>query len=395
MNQNNVSIFFAGDFCSKPSTSRISVDENLKSIIEGSDISIVNFEVPLRPENTELPKVPYERFFQNDDVPDFLRSLGFNLFSVANNHLFDWGEDGYCKTKKALGNATFGAGTYDEAYEVKVCETNGLKLGFLALCYSARGGVFDDVLFQEGLGCAYLNDLKVNHIIIEAKKELDYLFILPHAGVEYTDAPVPELIARYRDFIDYGADGVIASHPHCPQGWEVYKEKPIFYSLGNFLFNSKNTYDFVAHRPYWYEGLCVKLNLCDGKISYEIINTRNVKNREIIIDNSVERENHNTYICELIRNKELYKSFVDIQLKDEAHLLLSEFFTRFFPKKWISFIKFQLRCLILRYRNKVFPLYNLSGYTIIHNDANRAIIIRLFNKNKRYEKDNIRDTKTT
>ena len=170
--------------------------------------------------------------------------------------------------------------------------------------------MFDDVYQTDGLACAYMNDLKVNHIIIEAKKELDYLFILPHAGVEYTDAPVPELIARYRDFIDYGADGVIASHPHCPQGWETYKEKPIFYSLGNFLFNSKNTYDFVAQRPHWYEGLCVKLILSNGKISQEVINTRNIKNRQIVIDNSTEREVHKNNICDLLRDKNKYDRYL-------------------------------------------------------------------------------------
>ena len=116
-----------------------------------------------------------------------------------------------------------------------------------------------------------MNDLKVNHIILDAKKELDYLFILPHAGVEYTDAPVPELIARYRDFIDYGADGVIASHPHCPQGWETYKGKPIFYSLGNFLFNSKNTYDFVAQHAISAILYILYNAVCEGKKSLPTI----------------------------------------------------------------------------------------------------------------------------
>ena len=271
-----IKIFLAGDFCSKPSTSGITIQEELKTLIQESDVSIVNFEVPLKPQGIELPKVSYERYFQNDDAPSFLKSIGFRLFSIANNHLFDWGTEGYKKTTEALGNVCFGAGTYEDAYNVKVINVNGKKIGFLALCYAAKEGVFDDVFNHEGVGCAYINDLRVNHIIIEAKKNLDYLFILPHAGIEYIDAPVPELIARYRDFIDYGADGVIASHPHCPQGWETYKEKPIFYSLGNFFFNSKNTYDFVAQCPHWYEGLCVILEL-DEKVSFKTINTRNIK----------------------------------------------------------------------------------------------------------------------
>ena len=238
-----VKLFFAGDFCSKPSTSKITVSDELKNLIHSCDLKVVNFEVPLKPD-VKLPPQSRERFYQNDDAPEFLRSLGFNLFSQANNHAFDWGDEGYKKTKAALGDAAFGAGTYEEAYKVKVIEVNDVKIGFMGLSFAAYTGVFNDVTKHEGLGCAYINDLRVNHDIIEAKKEVDYLFILPHDGIEYIDIPMPETIARYRDFIDYGADGVIAAHPHCPQGWEEYKGKPIFYSLGNFLFNSKEIYDF-------------------------------------------------------------------------------------------------------------------------------------------------------
>lgn len=167
---NTVNLFFAGDFCSKPSTTNINVSEDLRDIIQSCELKVVNFEVPLKPDIT-LPPQQYERFWQNDDVPDFLKDLGFNLFSIANNHAFDWGIEGYKKTKAALGEASFGAGTYDEAYRIKVREINGIKIGFLALSYAAYTGVFDDVLHHDGLGCAYINDLRVNHDILEAKKE--------------------------------------------------------------------------------------------------------------------------------------------------------------------------------------------------------------------------------
>jgi Putative enzyme of poly-gamma-glutamate biosynthesis (capsule formation) len=87
---------------------------------------------------------------------------------------------------------------------------------------------FDDVTNHEGLGCAYINDLRVNHDIIEAKKTVDYLFVLPHDGIEYIDAPLPETIAKYRDFIDYGADGVIGTHPHCTSRMGNIQGKPFF-----------------------------------------------------------------------------------------------------------------------------------------------------------------------
>jgi poly-gamma-glutamate synthesis protein (capsule biosynthesis protein) len=283
-------------------------------------LKVVNFEVPLKPVNAHLPVQKRERFFQHDDTPDFLRELGFNLFQLANNHTFDWGEDGFKKTKAVLGDASFGAGSYEEAYKIKIVEKNGLKIGFMSLSFAAYTGVFDDVTNHEGLGCAYINDLRVNHDIIRAKKQVDYLFVLPHDGIEYIDIPMPETIARYRDFIDYGADGVIGTHPHCPQGWEVYKDKPIFYSLGNFLFNSKEGYDYRAwNRPHWYEGLCVKMNLSKDNLSWEIINTRNINNVEIALDNNEERIAHNNLLCSYLYDEDLYNNYLLTISKDHSN----------------------------------------------------------------------------
>jgi len=309
MNKSEMKLFFCGDFCSKPSTHPITVSDELRQLIQSCDIKVVNFEVPLKP-NVTLPPQKRERFYQNEDTPVFLRELGFNVFSLANNHTFDWGEEGFRKTKSALGDAAFGAGTYEEAFSVKVMEANGVKVGFLGFTFAAYTGVFHDVMNHKGLGCAYINDLKVNHAIMKAKKNVDYLFILPHDGIEYIDIPMPETIARYRDFIDYGADGVIGSHPHCPQGWEEYKGKPIFYSLGNFFFNSKEGYDYRAtNRPHWYEGLCVVLDIAKEKMSWKVVSTKNVDNLSIQIDHDEKRDIHHAVLCNYIHDHKAYMTY--------------------------------------------------------------------------------------
>lgn len=294
----------------------IHVSEELKSLICSCDLKVVNFEVPLKP-NVDLPKLGRERFYQNDDAPSFLNNLGFNLFSMANNHTFDWDDYGFRKTKAVFGGAAFGAGTYDEAYTVKIVEVKDKRIGFLALSFAAYKGVFDDVANHEGLGCAYINDLKVNHVILEAKKEVDYLFVLPHDGIEYIDVPLPETIARYRDFIDYGADGVFASHPHCPQGWETYKGKPIFYSLGNFFFNSKETPEFHCTKPHWYEGRCVVVTINDNQISFEVVNTKNVKNRALEIDEEEASHSHNRTICRYLQDENEYRKYLYPKLQEQ------------------------------------------------------------------------------
>ena len=359
----NIKLFFAGDFCSKPSTSKITVSDELKNLIQSCDLKVVNFEVPLKPE-VKLPSQKRERFFQNDDAPDFLRSIGFNLFSLANNHVFDWGNEGFKKTKMALGEASFGAGTYEEAYRVKVVEAQGVKIGFYALSFAAYTGVFDDVAKHDGLGCAYINDLRVNHDIMEAKKKVDYLFVLPHEGIEYISIPLQETIARYRDFIDYGADGVIASHPHCPQGWEEYKGKPIFYSLGNFLFNSKEGYDFRANKPHWYDGLCLEMTITDGIIACQVVNTKNMDNVRIEIDHGDDRNKHNEQLCRYLTDSEEYNRYFNKIKAKLGRVTDVKVIERFVLKHWFDKI-----------RRKEFSSEDELVY-LIKNDQRRNLLIR-------------------
>ena len=360
---NQIKVFFAGDFCSKPSTSRITVSDELKNLIQSCDLKMVNFEVPLRPK-VKLPPQRRERFFQNDDAPEFLRSLGFNLFSQANNHAFDWSDEGYKKTKAALGDAAFGAGTYEEAYKVKVMEVQGVKIGFYALSFAAYKGVFDDVMNHEGLGCAYINDLRVNHDIMEAKKQVDYLFILPHDGIEYIDVPTQEIIARYRDFIDYGADGVIGTHPHCPQGWEEYKGKPIFYSLGNFFFNSKETVEYRADKPHWYEGLCVVMTIADGKLSCDVVNTKNENNLGVEINHAVDRDKQNKQLCRYLTEPEEYNWYFNKVCKKLGQVNEMKVIEKSVLKHWLDKIR----------RNELTKDDELVY--LIKNDQRRNILLR-------------------
>ena len=379
-----IRIFFAGDFCSKPSTSLIRASDELKSILSSCECRIVNFEVPLKPE-IELPPRKDERFFQNDDAPQFLRDLGFDLFSIANNHAFDWGEEGFKKTKAALGEASFGAGTYEEAYQVKEIEINGIKIGFLALSFAVYTWPLQDTEKREGLGCAYLNDLQVNHIIIDAKKRLDYLFVLPHDGIEYIDAPMPETIAKYRDFIDYGADGVFGAHPHCPQGWEEYKGKPIFYSLGNFFFNSKkDTLYRATNRAHWYEGRCVVLSIENQKLSWEVINTRNVDNIAIEIDHSEESTRHNEYVCGLLTSEQAYNEYISPIIHKQVDSYLSKMNAMFQPKSLKQALKALRNCLFGKNKNAGAMSNNKDLLYLFRNDLRRAQILRfLLGKTKK------------
>jgi len=373
---NRIRLLFAGDFCCKPTTTLISPSEEIKRLLSSCDCRIVNFEVPLKPD-IELPERKEERFFQNDDAPQFLRNLGFDLFSIANNHTFDWGEEGFKKTKAALGEASFGAGTYEEAYQVKEIEIYGIKIGFLALSFAVYTWPLQDAEKREGLGCAYLNDLQVNHIIIDAKKRLDYLFVLPHDGIEYIDAPMPETIARYRDFIDYGADGVFGAHPHCPQGWEEYKGKPIFYSLGNFFFNSKkDTLYRATNRAHWYEGRCVVLSIENNQLLWEVINTRNVDNIALEIDHSEESTRHNEFVCGLLTNEQAYNEYISPIIHKQVDSYLSKMNAMFQPKSLKQALKALRNCLFGKNKNTGAVSNNKDLLYLFRNDLRRAQMLR-------------------
>lgn len=365
-----VRFWFSGDFCSTPTTSFITVSQELRELLQSCDFRLCNLESPILPDGVKKIK---GRLCQANDVPAFLEDLGFDFLSFANNHAFDYGDDGFIKTRNSFTHARLlGAGTVEDAYSIEIIECKGIKIGLLALSFAGKTGMFD-TLEKIPFGCAYINSLKVNHIIIESKKRVDYLFVLPHDGIEYIDVPLPEIRARYKDFIDYGADAVIACHPHCPQGWESYKGKFIFYSLGNFFFNSKETSDFKTLLPYWYNGLGVILNISKEKMSYEICSTLNLDNRELVLDNSQEMKEHLQVLCDILVSKKQYKECLKEIVEFEADRRLKGL-VRYFrgitlKYGFVTFVHNVLDACLGR-RNSELLLANLQG------DSERDLVVR-------------------
>lgn len=202
------------------------------------------------------------------------------------------------------------------------------------------------------------------------------MFVLPHDGIEYIDAPMPETIARYRDFIDYGADGVFGAHPHCPQGWEEYKGKPIFYSLGNFFFNSKkDTLYRAINRPHWYEGRCVVLSIENQQLSWEVINTRNVDNIALEIDHSEESIRHNEYLCNLLANKQTYNDYVLPIMQKHVKNYMGKMEVLFQPKTIKQALIVLKNCIISCQKKKNIANTKDLLY-LFRNDLRRAEMLR-------------------
>jgi len=178
--------------------------------------------------------------------PDAVTGLvfaGFNVVSVANNHVFDYTRDAFEDSLSRLQDAKieYVGGGFDEkeAFSLKIKEIRNTKIGFLA--YSNLGPSLWKATDSTS-GIAWIdpqnNDVeKVRAAIKEAKPKVDVLVVSFHWGDEYESEPNELQMYWALDFIDSGADLVIGHHPHVPQAIEEYNGGWIAYSLGNFVFD--------------------------------------------------------------------------------------------------------------------------------------------------------------
>lgn len=218
----------------------VTIDDGLKEVFTACDYRVVNYEGPVADDHyTVLPLKSGPRLMQPTETKQLLKELGVDALTLANNHIMDYGEAGFNKTVATLKDFTlFGAGKWDEAYRLTTIEKEGLKIGLLNFSELQFGMLIDE--WTQGsntLGCAWVNHPRVNQLIMESKKQVDCLVAIVHAGLEMIDVPLPEWRNRYREMINLGCDAIIAHHPHVVQGFEIYNDKPICYSLGNFCFS--------------------------------------------------------------------------------------------------------------------------------------------------------------
>ena len=157
-------------------------------------------------------------------------------FTLANNHMMDFGEEGLAETKSRLearGIPFVGAGDFATAMKPMILEEAGKKIGVIA-CAELQFGMAE----EECVGVAPMGAW-LFEAIRRLKQEVDVVIVSCHAAVEMIPMPSPRLREFYHALIDAGASIIHGHHAHVPQGWETYKEGTIFYGLGNFLVSSQ------------------------------------------------------------------------------------------------------------------------------------------------------------
>lgn len=264
-------ILIAGDFCDKFRVSDLiarkeydTLFDNVRDIVSSADYSIVNFEFPIvAKEGNPIAKCGPNLKGQTASV-EAIKYAGFRCCTLANNHILDQGEACLLDTKNRLEEAgikTVGAGAnLSEASEILYIEKEGQKVAIINCCEHEFS-----IATENSPGANPLNPILQYYKIQEARQKADYVLVIVHGGHEHYQLPSPRMKETYRFFLDAGADAVVNHHQHCYSGYEVYNEKPIFYGIGNFLFDREGVRNSI-----WNEGFMVELTF--GKIiSYQLI----------------------------------------------------------------------------------------------------------------------------
>jgi capsule synthesis protein PGA_cap len=208
----------------------------VRDLISGADLAIANFENPAP--NRFSFHSSGTIFSANPASIKGLKDAGIDWVSLANNHIGDQGRLGVVQTMANLdkqGIKHGGAGnTFDEANTATLMDVGGVTVGILGMDQIApRYNATDDAA-----GSARITNANLKRDIKAARKAgADVVIVFPHWGIEYRAEPVDSQVRLAHQAIDAGADMIIGNHPHWPEAMEVYKGKPIWYALGNFVFD--------------------------------------------------------------------------------------------------------------------------------------------------------------
>ncbi|WP_119461750.1 CapA family protein [Rhodospirillaceae bacterium SYSU D60014] len=236
-------------------------------LLEQFDLTVGNFELCLSDGAFEEVR---GRLVVPHDQAETLKHSGIEIFSLANNHIMDFGARGLQATASFLrenGFRFFGAGSdLAEAEKPLILTCKGKRIAFLGAC--------DASLFyadRSRPGIAPLMQRRLVRRVIAAKQIADIVIVILHADLEFVSHPAPFRQRLSRRLIDLGATMVIQHHPHVVQGLEAYKDGLIAYSLGNYVFPVKGN-SYQERRPGTSDSmlLAVTLNIHGDDVRIEM-----------------------------------------------------------------------------------------------------------------------------
>ena len=284
MTKNKTSIVFTGDIGFDRYMDRKWEDENLLApevldFFHSADHTCANVEGALIDAVDDGSRGVFFHSM-NPAATCVLQKMGADIWSIGNNHTMDAGREGVISTRKIaqeLGCQSFGAGLNEvEASEpVYLDEAGGIGMfgvSYMAECIPATAtepGIFrwDDMDY-------------IARRIKEVKSKCRWCIVVSHGGEEFTSLPSPYTRDRYLKFLEMGADVVVGHHPHVPENYELFEDgKAIFYSLGNFIFDT----DYQRVHLYTDLGVLLKLNFTEDSMDFDAMGIRIDRQEERII----------------------------------------------------------------------------------------------------------------
>lgn len=231
------------------------IAESVMTQIRRADYNVVNLECPVvKSDNVKGIIKDGPCLKTGEGTVRYLKDCGFDMVTLANNHLNDFGCDGIHDTFVACekyGIMWVGAGkNLAEARKPKVIEKNGIKIGVVNICENESSIATDDES-----GANPIDEINNYYDICQLKEEVDKIIVIIHGGSEHYCYPTPRMKKRCHFYVDLGVSAIICHHTHCYSGYEVYHDVPIFYGLGNFFF------DRPKENIHWKTGYFVQLEI--------------------------------------------------------------------------------------------------------------------------------------
>lgn len=217
--------------------------KELLDLFSQADYSICNLEGALTNAEEKTPKCGPSLKAPPETIRG-IRGLSLRCLALANNHVTDYGTQGYADTVSALeenGIGYFGGGLNSNSIQTHISVSlNGKTF----VIYAVSETVFN-LPDESTAGVNLYDEYRVCNELKELKSRCDYLIVLYHGGAEYFRYPTPWIRQRFHRMADNGADIVIAQHTHCIGTEERYKGAYLLYGQGNFRFVQKDHPDLT------------------------------------------------------------------------------------------------------------------------------------------------------
>ncbi len=257
------------------------LSKEVLDFLHSGDHVVVNVEGPIAEnvENNEKSGVRQLLHTMNPKAIKVLNNMQADIWNICNNHIMDAGEFGMQSTleyAKANNAKTMGAGmNIEEARNpIILNEAGGIGLfgvGYQRACRAAG---------ENKAGCYSWSDLDaIQNTINKIKENCRWCVVVAHAGEEFTPLPSPYTRERYHKYLEMGADIVVAHHPHVPMNYETVGDKIIFYSLGNFIFDT----DYQRAQFNTESGLLVKLKFTENSFDFESMGLEIIRGDEKVV----------------------------------------------------------------------------------------------------------------